>query len=396
MLRRHSLRRTPKLAPGSRLRLVPLVVIVIPLLPLVAFPKGQAALAQTSHTQAYRASERAALIQQQALQKKYNEGTLMILGGYPGTTYFNLAHEMAAALAGRDDLGLIAVDAPGGIESLRDFLLLRGVDLALVPENVLDHADATASLGPRLRERLTYITRLYGEEVHILVGPGADSIENLSGKTIGVPPESGNAEFTVRDLLRRFHINAEVVKVAAADAIDDVRSGTLAALVLVGGKPLRLVDSLPKDGSLRLLALPSTQALVDGHSPSNFRADDYPALISEEQTIDTLSVDAGLIANNTAQSEESNRRIARFVPAFFGALAELAGPRWHPKWGEVNLAATLGKWSRFPRQRNGSTKPCESKRLRSRGNSTRTCELTALRGRRRARPRYEDSCSKNI
>jgi hypothetical protein len=87
---------------------------------------------------------------------------------------------------------------------------------------------------------------------------------------------------------------------------------------------------------------------VDGYSPSNFRADDYPALIPEEQTVDTVSVEAVLIANNTAQSEESNRRIARFVPAFFGALDELAGPRWHPKWGEVNLAATLGKWSRFP------------------------------------------------
>ena len=61
-----------------------------------------------------------------------------------------------------------------------------------------------------------------------------------------------------------------------------------------------------------------------------------------------MSVGAVLVANNTAKSEESNGRIARFVPAFFGALSELASPRWHPKWGEVNLAATLGKWPRFP------------------------------------------------
>ncbi len=163
-----------------------------------------------------------------------------------------------------------------------------------------------------------------------------------------MPPEDGNAEFTVRDLLRRLHVDAEVVKVAAADAIDDVRSGALAALVLVGGKPLRFVAALPKDGSLRLLALPATQALGDGYSPSSLRADDYPALIPDEQTIETVSVGAVLVANNAAKSEESNGRIARFVPAFFGALSELAGPRWHPKWGEVNLAATLDKWPRFP------------------------------------------------
>ena len=362
-----------------KFRLVPFVVIAILLFPLIASPTGQAALAQISPGQispgqtypaqtypgqtypaqtyrahTHRASHRAvsaaqkALAQQPAPQSKYNEWRLMILGGYPGTTYFNLVHDMAAVLAGNDDLRLIAVDAPGGIESLRALLLLRGVDLALVPENVLDYADAMAALGPGLRERLTYVTRLYGEEVHILVGPGAYSIENLSGKKIAVPPEDGNAEFTVRDLLRRLRIDAEVVKVAAADAIDDVRSGALAALVLVGGKPLRFVAALPKDGSLRLLALPATQTLGDGYSPSSLRADDYPALIPDEQTIETVSVGTVLVANNTAKSEESNGRVARFVPAFFGALPELASPRRHPKWGEVNLAATLGKWSRFP------------------------------------------------
>jgi hypothetical protein len=111
---------------------------------------------------------------------------------------------------------------------------------------------------------------------------------------------------------------------------------------------LRFVAGLPKDDSLRLLPLPLTQALGDDYSPSSFRVEDYPALIAKEQTIDTVSVGAVLVANNTAKSEESNRRIARFVPAFFSVLSELASPRWHPKWGEVNLAATLGKWPRFP------------------------------------------------
>jgi hypothetical protein len=130
------------------------------------------------------------LAQQQALQKKHNEGRLMILGGYPGTTYFNLVHDMAAAVTGESgDLRLIALDAHGGIESLRDLLLLRGVDLAVVPENVLDYANAVVIFGPGLRERLTYVTQVYGEEVHFLVGPGADSFENLRGKKVAVPED---------------------------------------------------------------------------------------------------------------------------------------------------------------------------------------------------------------
>jgi uncharacterized protein len=311
--------------------------------PPIASPKGQGALAETPA-----AAYRRAVLAQQQTQKRHNDGRLMILGGNPGTTYFNLVHEMAAALAGSNDLRLIAIDAPGGIESLRDLLLLRGVDLALVPGNVLEYADAMAAFGPGLRQRLTYISQIYGEEVHILAGPSVNSVENLRGKKVAVPPEDGNAEFTARDLLRRFRIDAEVIKVAAVDAIDDVRSGTFAALVLMGGKPLRFVAGLPKDGSLHLLALPSTPALGDDYSPSSFRVDDYPALIPEGQIIDTVSVGAVLVANNTAQSDDSNRRIARFISPFFGALSELAGPRWHPKWGEVNLAANLTRWQRFP------------------------------------------------
>src|SRR5260370_2360353 len=120
-----------------KLRLVPSVVLAILLFPLIASLKEQAALAQISPGQTYpaqtypgqtypsqtypaqtyrahthRASHRAvsaeqkAVAQQQAPQNKYNEWRLMILGGYPGTTYVNLVHDMAAALAGSAQLRL--------------------------------------------------------------------------------------------------------------------------------------------------------------------------------------------------------------------------------------------------------------------------------------------------
>src|SRR5262249_46939749 len=159
-----------------------------------------------------------------------------------------------------------------------------------------DYADTTSAFGPGLRERLSYVTELYGEEVHVLVGAGIASIKDLRGRKVAVPADDGNAEFTARDLVRHLPTEAEVVKVAAADAIDAVRSGALAALVLVGGKPLRFVAALPKDGSIRLLPLPSMKGLGDSYSPSSFDADDYPSLIPAGQTVGTLSVGALLVA----------------------------------------------------------------------------------------------------
>jgi TRAP-type uncharacterized transport system substrate-binding protein len=302
------------------------------------------------------ASSRHHDLQKQPVEAKHNETALMILGGHPGTPGSDIVNDMAAALAGNGRLRVIPVDAAGGLESLRDLLLLRGIDLALVTGNVLDDAERAGALGAGLRGRVAYVTALYSEEVHLLAGPGVSALENLAGRKVAVPPDDAGAEFTVRDLLRRLQVEAEVVRIAADDAIDDVRSGALGALALVGGKPLRFVASLPKDGSVHLLALPSsgltTKAasgiLGDSYSPGVLSADDYPALIPSGASIDTVSVSALLLARNAGQSEDSGKRVARFVPALFGALTDLAGPHWHPKWREVNLAATLPGWSRVP------------------------------------------------
>ena len=40
--------------------------------------------------------------------------------------------------------------------------------------------------------------------------------------------------------------------------------------------------------------------------------------------------------------------MARFVDAFFGRFEALTRSPRHPKWREVNLAALVPGWSRFP------------------------------------------------
>ena len=45
-------------------------------------------------------------------------------------------------------------------------------------------------------------------------------------------------------------------------------------------------------------------------------------------------------------NDEAARKAAKFIPAFFAGLSGLALSYRHPKWREVNLAATLPGWSR--------------------------------------------------
>jgi uncharacterized protein len=45
---------------------------------------------------------------------------------------------------------------------------------------------------------------------------------------------------------------------------------------------------------------------------------------------------------------ERYRKVARFTDAFFGKFQQFLQPPRHPKWQEVNLAATVPGWKRFP------------------------------------------------
>ena len=63
----------------------------------------------------------------------------------------------------------------------RDLLFLRGIDLALVPANVLAHPSTAAAFGPNLPQRLTFVAQLYSEEIHILAGRGISPRSRICG-----------------------------------------------------------------------------------------------------------------------------------------------------------------------------------------------------------------------
>lgn len=284
--------------------------------------------------------------QQQAQRDRQNASTLIVATSHPTASYFAMAHAIASAIEKNGDLRLLPMSSGGGIETLRDLLFLRGVDMAIVPVNALAQAQATESLGPGLPQRIAYITHLYNEEVHLVVGRNTKGLADLSGKKIAVPLEDGSALFTARDLFARFGVNVEIVRMQAAEALELVRAGDLAATLLMAGKPLPLLADMPKDGSIRLLALPFAPALEDGYVPAAFRAEDYPMLIPDGLVIESVAVSAVLMAHNARNAEGSLQRTAKFVPAFFDATSEHLLKRY-TKW-EVNLAATLPGWSRLP------------------------------------------------
>ncbi|MBO0764545.1 MAG: hypothetical protein J2P50_08150 [Hyphomicrobiaceae bacterium] len=280
---------------------------------------------------------------QQVERFKLNQDALILDAGRPGTTYQAMANDLIAAVDAGAHMRVLPVEGDGGPANLQDALYLRGIDMAIVPANVLAHAKASNAFGGNLAQRLAYVTVLYSEEVHIVAGAGIAAVGDLRGKRVAVPADDGTAQFTSGDILRRFGVPVERVPMTPADALEEVRTGSVAAAILMGGKPLGLVAALPKDGSVRLLSLPFPVLPSEAYAPAVLLPEDYPALIPPGTIVETVAVNAVLMAG---RGEDAAHRVTKHTPAVLEAIARLAISERHPKWRDVNLGAALPGWPR--------------------------------------------------
>ena len=85
----------------------------------------------------------------------------------------------------------------------------------------------------------------------------------------------------------------------------------------------------------------------DHYTLGEFTKQDYPNLLEDNDRIDTIAVPAVLAVYNWPANTERYRKVQRFVQYLFTSFSKLQHPPYHPKWRDVNLAATVPGWTRF-------------------------------------------------
>ena len=91
-----------------------------------------------------------------------------------------------------------------------------------------------------------------------------------------------------------------------------------------------------------------SKPLQSDYLPATLTSKDYPNLILEGETVETIAVPSVLAAYNWAPNTERYRKLTLFVDAFFTKFPALQNPPFHPKWKEVSLPAPLADWTRLP------------------------------------------------
>jgi len=281
-----------------------------------------------------------------SLRNKVNQGTVAIISGGVNGTYIRIASDLAAVLDRPDRLRILPIVGKGSVQNLIDLLYLRGIDIAIVQSDILSYAQKR-NLHPNIAQRIRYVTKLYNEEVHVLARKEIARLSDLKGRKVNVDVDGSGTAMTAATLFDALGLKVEATNFDQALALEKLKSGEIAAMVYVVGKPSDLFRKIGAGSDLHFVPIPLSGELLQTYLPSSLSHADYPDLIADGQSRDTVAVGAVMAVYNWEPKSERYKRVGEFVDAFFDGFGEfLKAPR-HPKWQEVNLAAELPGWTRF-------------------------------------------------
>jgi TRAP transporter TAXI family solute receptor len=276
-----------------------------------------------------------------------NANTVTLITGTIGGTYVQFGADLASVLDDGNKLRVLPIVGRGSVQSVADILFLQGVDIGIVRADTLDYLERKG-FAKDIKKQFTYVTKLYNEEMQIIAPKSVNSLKDLEGKTVSVDLPNGSTFVTVLTVADRIGMKANWVYIEQRIAMEKLKKGEVDAVIVVGGKPYKSVSTFNNDGRFHLVKVDYEKPLQGDYLPATLTAKDYPNLISEGETVDTIAVPALLAAYNWAPNSDRYRKIANFVDAFFTKFPQFQNPPFHPKWKEVSLSAPLPGWTRLP------------------------------------------------
>ena len=281
-----------------------------------------------------------------ALKQRKNAWTVGVAGGILSGSYMTFADELAQVLDDGDNLRILPIVTYGAASNLDDLLYLHGVDVVMTQSDVFEYF-RTQRKTTNLANRIHYILRLPVSEMHVLASTETKSIEDLRGKKVSFGPAGSASSLTGTIVFQRLGVQVEQVLMDNATALQKLKSGELAALVRVIGKPVNFFAQIPAEWGLHLVPIPFSDKFADQYAPGEFTSPEYPRLVPQGQKIDTIAVPAVLAVFNWPKNTDRYRRVQRFTEALFTKWDKFSEPHRHPKWRDVNLTETVPGWTRW-------------------------------------------------
>jgi TRAP transporter TAXI family solute receptor len=282
----------------------------------------------------------------------------MVTGSKTGT-YIAFGKDMAR-IAEKNGVTINVLDSKGSIDNIRRITSKEKAGLAIVQSDVLGFL--SRSKNPESMEianKLRLVVPFYNEEVHILARKNITSLSDLNGKRVVVGSEGSGSMITSVNLFSILGIApGQMFKIEPPQGVVAVLNGEVDAVIFVGGKPVKMFKNMegianikvgPNAGKLEQVHfLPiDDKRLLGEYNPAAITSSDYSFVTENVPTVSVTSllVTFDYTRKNDPYYKEQCQNMAKLVAALRDNLIELKSSG-HPKWKEVDLAATIGNWKR--------------------------------------------------
>jgi uncharacterized protein len=244
-----------------------------------------------------------------AMRDETNAGLVGIVS--EGTDY---TVDLALTLAGaQNHFRLLPIAGAGALQNAKDVIFARGIDFGILQTDVLDEIKRNPPF-PGVEKYLRYVTKLYDQELHVLVASDIRSIEDLRGKKVNFGPRDSGTYTTAMAVFKALGIEPDVAALPHPLALDKLRRAEISAIVYVATKPSRLFQDIRPEENLHFL--PITADFSPNYTAMTMTSDDYPELVAKDAPVRTVTVGTVLVAYNWPAKSQRYQRVDRFVQAF--------------------------------------------------------------------------------
>jgi TRAP-type uncharacterized transport system substrate-binding protein len=254
-----------------------------------------------------------------------------------------------------DGLRILPVLGVGGLQNLNDVLFLKNIDMGVVDEDNLRFLKVRdPRLYGNIEQRVQYITKLYNSEFQVLARNDIKTYDDLRGQKVNFNLKDSQTEVSADFIFKKLNLDVVRSNYDNDEAIKMVKSGDLAAMIILTGAPQASFAKLKAEDGVHFLALDKEQLashdlkpIFDYYLPAELTHEMYPALVPQGTTVPTVANRALLVAYSWPENSPRYKKLAKFVREFFGKIDQFHDPARHPKWKEVSLSADIPGWTRF-------------------------------------------------
>jgi uncharacterized protein len=332
----------PPASPGTTAigmhRIVPLAVcLVLAVLTSGASAQQKTAVTRdTSLTRDNESRERDAL----------NAGTVTVITAPIGGPMSIMGSDMAAVLDNGEKLRVLPILGKGPAQNLIDIIRLKNVDMGFVTSDALEFVKTENNI-PDIANRIRYIAPLFHNDVHIVARQEIRTLQDLNGKRVFAERSIGLP--SARIIFRRMGIQADIEsQTDPTGGLQKLLNGERDAWIASVSKNAPVIKDIKNEGGkFHLLSIPYERPLQEIYLPSSFSSEEYPNLVPQGATVETVAASTVLMVYNWPPESERYKRVTRFVDALFDNVKQLQQPPRHPKWKDMAISARIPGLVRF-------------------------------------------------